>query len=238
MPTEPPTASAPPLRERRFAVIDTETTGLDPDRDAVVSVAVVPVHGQTVRRDLARQILIDPGRAIPPQATSVHGLTDTDVVGGPDLAGALAELSTMLADGIVVGHNVDFDLAFLAAGGFVADEQLDTLAVSRLLWRRPGSRHTLDRFAQRLGVVPMDRHSALGDAIATAEALVACLPMLAERGLDSPQAVALAYAAQRMRRARVRRSKRRARLARSRFSRSSPRRSTLRRPGHRSPPRR
>jgi len=60
-----------------------------------------------------------------------------------------------------------------------------------------------------VGVVPLDRHSALGDALATAEILVACLPLLQARGLSEPEDVARAYRAQRIRRARVKRSIRR-----------------------------
>ena len=197
------------VHSTRFAVIDTETTGLDPMSDRVVSVALVPLDDGVLRRDLAQHILVDPGIRIPPQATAVHGIEDGDVIGAPDLAGAVAALAPLLADRVVVGHNLEFDLAFLCAAGFPATRTLDTLAVSRLLWPGRGTRHTLDALAERVGVVPGDRHTALGDAVATAEVLAACLPLLDLRGWLTPEAVGLAYAAQRARRRRVRRSIRR-----------------------------
>lgn len=192
-----------------YAVIDTETTGLDPAVDRVVSVAVVPVEGGALRLNEAVQVLVDPGMPIPPASTAIHGLTDGDVAGAVGLQAAVEAIAPLIAGRIVVGHNLGFDLAFLAKGGLVVDRTLDTRAVSRLLWRWPGTRHSLDAVAARVDVLPVDRHSALGDAIATAEVLVACLPLLAARGLDSPEAVALAYSQQRIRRARVRRSIRR-----------------------------
>lgn len=197
------------MQQASFAVIDTETTGLDPQWDRVVSLAVVPVDAGRVRLEAAWQLLIDPGRDIPPQSTDIHGITDADVRGAPDLAAALALTGPALRDRILVGHNLAFDLAFLAQAGYAADQQLDTLQVSRLLWTGRQYRHSLDALAARTDVQPQYRHSALGDAIATAQALVACLPLLAQRGWDHPQAVAEAYRAQRARRARLKRSIRR-----------------------------
>lgn len=197
------------VRDASFAVIDTETTGLDPSCDRVVSLAVVPVDAGRVRPEAAWQLLIDPGVPIPPESTAIHGIGDADVRGAPDLSTALAIAAPALRDRIVVGHNLPFDLAFLAGAGYRAEQPLDTLQISRLLWRRRGVRHGLDALAYRTGVLPQYRHSALGDAIATAQALVACLPLLAARGWDTPEAVAGAYRAQQLRRARVRRSIRR-----------------------------
>jgi DNA polymerase-3 subunit epsilon len=207
----------PDLDSAAFAVLDTETTGLDPAHDRVVSVAVVPVvHGRVVHAD-ARHVLVDPGAAIPAEATLVHGLTDGDVAGAPDLATAMQGLAAVLQDRVVVGHNLEFDLGFL--GHAMADppaHTLDTLALSRLLWRRRGTRHTLDEAAGRVGVMPQDRHSALGDAMATAEVLVAVLPSVLARGWRTTDDVAAAAAAQRRSRARVRRSRARQRLGRAR----------------------
>ncbi len=153
-------------------------------------------------------LLVDPGRPIPPHSTAVHGVSDADVRGAPDLAAALAVALPAMRDRIVVGHNLAFDLAFLEQAGYRPDRQLDTLQASRLLWRR-GAGHSLDALAARTGVVPQFRHSALGDAIATAQSLLVCLPLLAARGLETPEAVADAYAAQRIRTLRLRRSIRR-----------------------------
>ena len=188
-------------------MIDIETTGLDNEVDRVVSVAVVLVEDGRVIRESGRHVLVNPGIPVSPQSTAVHGITDSDVANSPPLDVALTQLRPLLAGRTVVGHNLPFDLGFLP--DVTAERTLDTRSVSRLLWRWPATRHSLDAVAARVGIEPRDRHTALGDAVATAEVLVACLPLLAARGLDSPEAVAEAYAQNRARRSRVRRSRRR-----------------------------
>ncbi len=213
------------VESTRFAVIDTETTGLDPALDAVVSVALVPVEDGVIHREEVRHVFVNPGFPIPAASFEVHGIGDEDVRGAPDVATAVAGLADGLAGRVIVGHNLAFDLAFLQVGGLQAAATVDTLEVSRVLWPGLGVRHTLDDVAARVDVSPRDRHSALGDAVATAEVLVACLPLLAARGIDSPEALSLAYRAQRVRRARLRRSIRRRNIRR--------RRRRARRSGHR-----
>jgi DNA polymerase-3 subunit epsilon len=202
----------PDLANAEFAVIDTETTGLLPGLDRVVSLAVVPVVHRRVQAGAARQVLVDPERPIPPEATAVHGIRDADVAGAPDLLAAVAALAHLLPGRVVAGHNLEFDLAFLDPTVVRPEHTLDTLALSRLLWRSPGTRHTLDAAAARVGVVPLDRHTALGDAMATAELLVALLPMAEARGWRTTEDIAAAALAQRRARARVRRSRARGRV--------------------------
>lgn len=200
-----------PFTPERWIVIDTETTGFDPGCDGVVSIAAVPVDVDRVRGDLAEQVLVNPGRPIPAAAAAVHGLTDASVADAPDLAAAMAAMAARFSDRVVVGHNLPFDLAFLAPAGFAPERTLDTLAASVLLWPQRGRRHRLDDVAARVGVLPSDRHTALGDALATAQALVQLLPALAARGYRTPEEVAAAYRARQARRARIKRSIRRRR---------------------------
>ena len=192
----------------RFVVIDTETTGLDPITDRVVSLAAVPVSDGEVRRGDAREVLVNPGVAVPPAATAIHGLHDADVALGCTRDEALAELAPLFDGRVIVGHNVAFDLAFLGLEPPV-DNVIDTLAVSRLLWPGPGFGHSLDAVAARVGITPTNRHSALGDALATAEVLLACLPELRRRGLATPEQIAAAARRDQRRRDQLRRSIRR-----------------------------
>lgn len=213
------------VADDRFVVIDTETTGLDPAHDRVVSIGLVPVIRGAVAREAARHVLVSPGVPIPPTSTAIHGIVDTDVQDAPELAEAVADLSGLWSGQRLAGHNLEFDLAFLAPAGLQAEQTIDTLAASRLLWPRRGTSHTLDAVADRLGVTPEDRHTAVGDAITTAEVLCALLPLLRERGLATPDAVTAAIQRQNAYRSRLRRSIRR----RSRNRRPSPGQARLRR---------
>jgi exodeoxyribonuclease X len=94
----------------RVWVLDSETTGVDPEMDKVVEVAGVLLEdGKPVGQF---QSLVDPGVPIPPQASAVHHLRDTDVAGQPSLDDAMKPVRDNPAD-YYVAHNANFDRAFL-----------------------------------------------------------------------------------------------------------------------------
>lgn len=100
---------------RTVAVLDTETTGTDPDRDEIIDIAVVIVtvdtDGQIVRIDRAGQALRDPGMPIPDAITRLTGITDAQV---RDKVIDLDALEAMIASADVrIAHNAAFDLAFV-----------------------------------------------------------------------------------------------------------------------------
>ena len=100
---------------RRVAIIDTETTGTDPDTDEVIDIAVVMLEvdaaGEIVGIVTSGQGLRDPGMPIPPLITRITGITDEDVAGK---AIDLDRLERLLASADVrLAHNASFDIAFL-----------------------------------------------------------------------------------------------------------------------------
>ena len=99
------------LVRQRFVALDLETTGLDPRRDTIVSLAAIPFVGGVPAGGYVT--LVDPGRAIPPESTAIHGLTDAMVRGAPPLERVLREAEPVFGDAVLVGHNVGFDVAVL-----------------------------------------------------------------------------------------------------------------------------
>jgi DNA polymerase-3 subunit epsilon len=179
------------LAEAVFVVFDTETTGLDAARgDRIVSIAAVRVRGGVVRRGEVFDALVNPGRPIPPSSTRFHGITDPMVAEAPPIDVVLPAFVRFADGAVLVGHQVWFDLEFLArecrrmarpplTGTHAV---LDTLVLSEAVHGRlPG--HALDVTAERLGVTVHARHSALGDALTTAETLVRLLELLRKRGI-------------------------------------------------------
>lgn len=159
------------LSELTYLVMDTETTGLDPAADRVVSVAGVwtRVDRGPFRRE---SFLVDPGRPIPPEASAVHHITDRHVQGAPLLAQVLPTFQGGDFD-VYVAHNAAFDFGFLPRAGRPV---LCTLRLARKVW--PG----LPRYANQylryaLGLeVPeaegLPAHEALADALVTSRLLL------------------------------------------------------------------
>ena len=93
------------------AVLDVETTGLDHEHDAVIQLAIrrfrFDADGVITRIGASRTWHEDPGRTIPPEITSLTGITDADVAGhrfpDEDIVKVLNNVT------IIVAHNAAFD---------------------------------------------------------------------------------------------------------------------------------
>ena len=184
------------MRERRldqltFVVLDTETTGLRPEGgDRIVSLAGVRVRSGIVRQSEVFDALVCPERPIPSSSTRLHGITDDMVVSAPTIGVVLPAFLRFCDGAVLAGHEVSFDLGFLSGDlerlgrpRLTLDHPvLDTRLLSRLVHGRDAD-HTIEAVAQRLGVGIIGRHSALGDALTTAEILVRLLELLNRRDL-------------------------------------------------------
>jgi DNA polymerase-3 subunit epsilon len=176
------------LSEIAYTVFDTETTGLDPARgDEIIQIGATRiVNGKLLRGECFDQ-LVDPGRSIPEVSIQVHGIGPELVRGKPSIAEILPAFHAFVGDAVLVGHNVAFDMRFLklkeaASGVIFRQPVLDTLLLSSVVHPNEAS-HSLEAIATRLGVAASSRHSALGDALATAEVFLKLLPLLRQRGI-------------------------------------------------------
>ena len=178
------------LSQLRYTVFDTETTGFSPaDGDEIVSIGAVRIVGGRLLAAESFERLVDPGRAIPRSAVQVHGISTEMVRGAPRLDEMLPAFAEFARDSVLVGHNVAFDMAFLAAAQrrtrvVLAAPLLDTLLVDSVV--HPGRElHSLEAMADRLGIDLVGRHTALGDALVTGEVFLRLLPLLDARGVHT-----------------------------------------------------
>ncbi|MDR0959877.1 MAG: 3'-5' exonuclease [Propionibacteriaceae bacterium] len=159
-----------------FAVLDTETTGLSPTANRIVEIAVVTLSPDG---DLTGtwSTLLDPQGPVGP--TAIHHITPDDIATAPTFPAIVGDLTDLLRGHLLVGHNVTFDLRFLAAEyrragwpiHFGADSAIDTMAISRRLYREH-RQHTLEACCARSQITNLMAHSALGDTLATARLLI------------------------------------------------------------------
>lgn len=183
------------LSSLSYVVFDTETTGLLPHKDEIVQIGAQRVVRGRIIEGETFETLVNPGRPIPAASTRVHGITDVMVRGRPGIASAARSFHRFASDAVIVAHNAPFDMAFLrrhAKRSGVSWDQpvLDTVLLSAVLFGA-SQKHTLDALCDRLEVTipPALRHTAMGDARATAAVFCKMLPMLEARGLDTFGAV-------------------------------------------------
>jgi DNA polymerase-3 subunit epsilon len=170
-------------------VFDTETTGLIPEHDEIVSIGALRiVNGRMLRGEVFEQ-LIDPRRPVPETSIAVHGITDDMLRGQPTIERVLPRFHHFAADTVLVGHNLAFDLRMFAAKERAAGVRfdgpvLDTLLLSAVVHPQAAS-HSLEAIAGRLGLPAIGRHTALGDAHLTGEIFLHLLPLLAAQGITT-----------------------------------------------------
>jgi DNA polymerase-3 subunit epsilon len=186
-----------PLDDLPVLVFDAESTGLNTKTDRVVQVGGVRVHGGRIFPVAIIDRLVNPAMPIPSASTAVHGITDQMVTNAPPFAAVWPSLEPLMRGAVIVGHNIGFDLAMLEREcalldqPFVPPPTLDTLLLAGLLLPDIGELN-LDNVAATLGVDIHGRHTALGDALVTAEIYVRMIPLLQANGIET-YAQAYAY---------------------------------------------
>ncbi len=181
-----------PLRECTFVVFDTETTGLSPsDGDEIIQIGGIRIVRSRLLYNETFDQLVDPQRSVPQASVEIHGIQPELLVGQPVVEQVLPRFHKFAEGAVLVAHNAAFDMKFLqlkqARAGVRFDHPvIDTLLLSSIVHPTWGT-HSLDEIADRLNVTIVGRHTALGDAIVTAEILIKLLPLLQAKGINTLQ---------------------------------------------------
>lgn len=161
-----------------FVALDLETTGLDAKNDAIIEFGAVRFQDGIITGEYTT--LINPGRPLPPEITTLTGITDRDFLAKPHsvneppqpaapyLTQVLPAIQNFVGNSPVIGHNIGFDLGFLYPHGlFQNNLWIDTYDLAAILVPT-ASRYTLSSLSKLLNIELTDAHRALHDARASA----------------------------------------------------------------------
>ncbi|MFI5497724.1 DEDDh family exonuclease [Nocardia asteroides] len=171
-----------------FTVVDVETSGLQPQRHRVLSVAALTLDS-TGQVSHEFHTLLDPG--CDPGPVHIHGLTAEILRGAPRFAQVREQLSALLTGRVLVAHNAVFDFGFLAGEFRRAGAELPvrtrlcTLALARRIGL-PTPDYTLGTLAAYYGVPQQKAHDALDDTRVLAHVLRALVADAARLGIGPP----------------------------------------------------
>jgi CBS domain-containing protein len=183
-------ANATPLIALDAFVIDTETTGLDPAKARVVQLAAVRLAVGQLTEQGAFSSLVKPDQPIPAAATRVHGIDQSTVADAPSFTEVWPKFESYIGEGVLIGHSVGFDIAVLKREcqrigvTWQPATSLDVGLLAQIVAPNLAG-HSLDSLAAWLDVEIVGRHSALGDAAATARIFLALISRLRARGIRS-----------------------------------------------------
>jgi len=184
-------AASTPISAVPMVALDFETTGLDPDRDSIVSIGLVPMTFHRIRCNGARHWIVKPETRLHTSSVVVHGITHAEVAGAPDFSSIIDKLLEHLQGKIVVVHHSPIERRFLDAAlkrhiqEGIEFPVIDTMAIEaqfsrtirKTLWaslmaRQPSSIRLPDSRA-RYHLPYYRQHNALTDAVACGELLQA-----------------------------------------------------------------
>lgn len=161
------------LRSETFVCLDCESTGLEPDKDRIVEIAVARFTFEKILQEF--ETLIDPECPIPVTSQEIHKISAEMVAGKPKIAEVLPKILSMIEGHVIVGHGINFDIALLAAEAkrhniptqIAKQPHLDTLRMARLYGESPIN--SLQQLRSHFNIEPEGAHRAMSDVIVNIE---------------------------------------------------------------------
>jgi DNA polymerase III subunit epsilon len=173
-----------PIESFDFVVLDTELTGMNPDKDEIVSIGAVKIHDLAIAPSSIFHTLVHPRGAMPKKSTLIHRITPEEVREAPRLHQVLPDLLEFCEGCLIVGHHVGLDMSFInralkeVLGGVLRTPCLDTMRLAKIhdeeLWVNYYDQfnltvsYNLRDLAVRYGLPCFPEHDAMQDALQTA----------------------------------------------------------------------
>ncbi len=186
-----------PIADAPYVVVDTELTGLDEDKDSIVSIGAVRMSGGRIELGDTFHRLVSPRSELTAASVVIHEITPSDVASSPGIDAVLDEFLAFCGEAILIGHFIAIDLAFInrelkrlhrpalqnpAVDTFSMYEWLRKRDPSRDCFATPLAGHRLYDIGKCFGVPVNGAHNALMDAFATAQLFQRFIPLLFRAG--------------------------------------------------------
>lgn len=184
-----------PISDVPLMAMDVETTGLNPAKDGIVSIGILPMTIETITSSAARHWIVQPHVPLADESVTFHGITHSQVANAPKLVDILGELLSAIAGHVLVVHCRAIERSFLnnALTRLIHEPiempMIDTMELEARLYRNQAGPSWWDRVVRkkvhqpvsirladsrkRYGLPFYKPHHALTDALATAELLQA-----------------------------------------------------------------
>ncbi|PQZ85064.1 MULTISPECIES: PolC-type DNA polymerase III [Pseudomonas] len=184
------------LRAQRWVVVDLETSGLNLNRDQVLSIGAVVIEDGAV--DFAQMFERTLQRAETKLSPSVliHGLGPSAIAAGSDPVEALLDFMTFVGDSPLLAFHAPFDQHMLgralkdSLGYRLAHPFLDVADIAPLLCPEGNIREAgLDDWIEHFHLHVGERHHASADALATAELMLILFSRARQQLIDTPHAL-------------------------------------------------
>ena len=165
--------------EQVNVALDLETTGLDSSRHAIMEIGAVRFRGDEVIETY--QTMVNPGQAIPEFIQRLTHISPQQVKRAPFFSSVASEIEDFLGADPIIGHNISFDIGFLASSGvYLNNPSYDTWDLASIFM--PQSRqYSLKYLTTYFGVEHKDAHRALADAMATKNVYIKLLRLASEQ---------------------------------------------------------
>lgn len=174
-----------------FLVVDCEMTGLDPKKNALLSIGWVKVENLAINYASRKHVLLHARQGVG-ESVKIHGLDDRKIAGAANPSRALSMLVRDMLDTVLVFHHAVLDLAFLQRTSIqhlacpLIFQYVDTMEIERKRLDRQGRTGSLqlNLCRERYSLPPAFAHNAMYDAVATAELLLSQIAHIGDARLS------------------------------------------------------
>jgi DNA polymerase-3 subunit epsilon len=182
-----------PLRQQRWVVIDLETSGLNMNRDQVLSIGAIVIEDGAI--DFSQQFertLLRPDHKLSPSVL-LHGLGPSAIAAGSEPVEALLDLMEFVGNSPLIAFHAAFDQHMLSRalkdslGYRLQHSFFDIAEMAPMLCPNAGIRQAgLDDWTKFFGLQAGERHNASADALVTAELALILFSYARRQSIDSP----------------------------------------------------